>query len=123
MIRYELMGAETLAKALQQKSETDFRKVVGKNLLEMRNRAVSSDDPSKGGTPRDSGELRLSTGTDTNRELMGYTKDYAPHVNYGHRIVVNGRTVGFVKGQYFLQTNVNIQRPIFREDLIRKMRE
>lgn len=123
MIRYEFMGVETLAKALKQKSETDFKRVEGKSLVQMRDRAVSSSDPSRGGTPRASGELRLSARVDLNRGFFGYTKDYAPHVNYGHRLVRGGRTIGYVKGQNFLGANVNIQRRIFREDLVREMRK
>jgi|SRR5690625_3384595 len=118
MIRYELMGADVLASALMAKSRTDFEKVRNKSLLDMRNRAVASRDPSRGGTPRDSGELRLSAGTDTNRGYMGYTKDYAPHVNFGHR----KRGGGYVPGQNFLGANVNIQNPIYRQDLINEMR-
>ena len=123
MIRYEFMCVETLAKALKQKRETDFKRVEGKNLMQMRDRAVSSSDPSRGGTPRASGELRLSARVDLNRGFFGYTKDYAPHVNYGHRLVRGGRTIGYVKGQNFLGANVNIQRRIFREDLVREMRK
>lgn len=119
MIRYELMGADVLAAALQAKSMTDFKKVRNKSLLEMRNRAVRSSDPSQGGTPRDTGELRLSAGVDTNRGFMGYAKDYAPHVNYGHRT----RSGGYVPGQNFLGANVNIQNPIYKQDLIDEMRK
>lgn len=131
MIRYELMGVETLAKALKQKSETDFKRVEGKNLMQMRDRAVSSADPSRGGTPRDSGELRLSARVDLNRGFFGYTKDYAPHVNYGHRqqpgryVPAIGKRLkaSYVRGKNFLGANVNIQRRIFREDLVREMRK
>ncbi len=113
------MGIETLVDQLQKKSETDFKKVEAKNLLEMRNRAVSSQSPSSGGTPVDKNELRQSVGVDLNNGIMGYTKDYAPHVEHGHRLK-NG---GYVSGQYYLQSNVNIQQPIFKQDLISKMKE
>lgn len=116
------MGADVLAASLQAKSQTDFEKVRNKNLLEMRNRAVRSSDPSQGGTPRKTGELRISAGVDTNRGFFGYTKDYAPHVNFGHRLVIGGRTVGYISGQNFLAANVNIQNPIYRQDLINEMR-
>lgn len=125
-MRYELMGAAELAKGLQAKSQADFEKVRNKNLLQMRVRAVSSRNVSKGGTPvgnyKGGGELRLSAGVDTGGGFMGYTKDYAPHVNYGHRLVIGGRTVGYVPGQNFLGANVNIQNPIYRQDLIDEMR-
>lgn len=118
MIRYELMGADVLAQVLQAKSQADFEKVRNKNLLQMRNRAVRSRDPSQGGTPVDTSELRLSAGVDTNRGYFGYTKEYAPHVNFGHRT----RNGGYVPGQNFLGANVNIQNPIYRQDLINEMR-
>lgn len=78
-----------------------------------RNGAVPSD----GGTPYDEGELRISmsyTG-----EAVGYTKDYGPHVEYGHR-TLNG---GFVPGQYFFKKNVDTQRQIYKQDLENKLKE
>lgn len=122
-IHYEWMGVEALARALKRKSETDFKKVERKNILELRNRAVRSTDPSKGGTPKDSGELRLSATVNPAGDTFGYTKDYAPHVEFGHRLVRGGRTIGYVPGQYYLRTNVNIQQPIFRQDLLEELRK
>ncbi|MBU5594914.1 hypothetical protein KQI76_07030 [Amphibacillus sp. MSJ-3] len=117
MIRYEWLGVEDLANALRKKSETDYRKVERKNILEMRNRAVSSSNPSSGGTPVDTSELRLSASV--GGDVFGYTKDYAPHVEFGHRLVGGG----YVGGQYYLRSNVNIQQPIFKQDLITEMRK
>lgn len=119
MIKYEWLGIEDLAEALKEKSETDYRKVERKNILEMRNRAVSSSSPASGGTPVDTSELRLSASVSSGGDVFGYTKDYAPHVEYGHRLVGGG----YVAGQYYLRTNVNIQQPIFRKDLIEEMRK
>lgn len=116
-VRIELLGEDALARALLRKSAEDFSRVGQKSLLEMRNRAVRSRNPGSGGTPVDSAELRLSASV--SGDVFGYNKDYAPHVEYGHRT----RNGGFVPGQYYLRTNVNIQKPIFREDLIQKMRE
>lgn len=120
-------GVDKLAGALQKKSEADFEAVRNKNLLEMRNRAVKSSSPSKGGTPvgdySGGGQLRLSAGVNLSQGYMGYTKDYAPHVEFGHRLVRGGKQIGYVNGQRFLKTNVNIQNPIYREDLERKMQE
>ncbi|MEK3887453.1 hypothetical protein [Bacillus sp. FSL K6-3431] len=118
MIRYEFWGTEQLAEALRKKSETDFRKVERKNVLELRNRAVRSSSPSSGGTPVDSSELRMGASVSPDGSSFGYTKDYAPHVEFGHR-TTNG---GYVPGQYYLRSNVNIQKPIFRQDLTDKMR-
>lgn len=117
MINILISGDRALAQALRRKSEADFVRVGQKSLMEMRNRAVSSSNPASGGTPRDTSELRLSASV--SGDQMGYVKDYAPHVEYGHRT----RNGGFVPGRYFLKTNTNIQKPIFREDLIQKLRE
>ena len=118
-------GIEALARELQRKSETDFDKVTIKNLLEMRNRGVKSRNPSQGGTPvgqyTGGGELRLSMSVNKSRHEVGYTKHYAPHVEYGHRLVRNGKQIGYVKGQYFLKTNVNIQKPIYHDDLKKEL--
>lgn len=112
-MRWNWKGIDELAHALQRKSETDFQKVVDKNLLEMRNRAVRSSSPGSGGTPVDTSELRKSAGVNLGGGFMGYTKDYAPHVEFGHRT----RGGGYVPGQHFLKTNVNIQNKIYRKDL------
>lgn len=124
-------GAKELEKELQRKSETDFKKIVGKNLLEMRDRAVKSKNPRAGGTPVDSSELRLSASVDLSRDLMGYTKDYAPHVEFGHRQhvgqfvpAIGKRLVKpYVPGQYFLRTNFNMQKPIYKKDLEEAIKE
>ena|SRR5690625_2714801 len=124
-------GAKELEKELQRKSETDFKKIVGENLLEMRDRAVKSRNPRAGGTPVDSSELRLSASVDLSKDLMGYTKNYAPHVEFGHRQQV-GRYVHairrrlvkpYVPGQYFLRTNFNMQKPIYKKDLEEAIKE
>lgn len=116
MIKYELLGTELLATDLQKKSETDFKKVLQKSILEIRNRAVGSG---VGGTPVDTSELRMSAGVSADGSMFGYTKHYAPHVEHGHR-TSNGR---YVPGQYFLRANVNIQQEIFRADLIAELRK
>lgn len=109
---------EKLVQDLRKLSQVQLDKVCTKNLTELRNRAVS------GGTPVDTGELRMSAGvtmpngSGTSGE-MGYTKDYAPHVEYGHR-TING---GFVQGQHYLKANVEAQQPIFKNDLIEALKK
>lgn len=109
VISVELNKAEAdeLARVLRMMNEIRFEAVVKKNVTELLNRAREP-----GGTPVDSGELRKSSGT--YGDEMGYTKEYAPHVEYGHR-TING---GWVPGQRFLQANVDAQRPIYRQDLL-----
>lgn len=101
-----------LAGKLNRLSHVRFEAVVIKNMTQIYNRGKAN-----GGTPVDTGELRLSLGQ--SGDTVGYAKDYAPHVEYGHR-TVNG---GYVEGQRFLQRNVRTQEPIFRQDLIDQLRK
>lgn len=101
-----------LAGKLNRLSHVRFDAVVIKNMTQIYNRGKAN-----GGTPVDTGELRLSLGQ--SGDTVGYAKDYAPHVEYGHR-TVNG---GYVEGQRFLQRNVKAQEPIFRQDLIDQLRK
>lgn len=111
-MRIQFQGVEALERALRHKSETDFLEVGRKNIRDIYARSQQA-----GGTPVDTSELRMSaryTGDE-----MGYVKEYAPHVEYGHRTVSGG----FVPGQYYLKRNVDTQRPIYKEDLRSKLRE
>lgn len=101
-----------LAGKLNRLSHVRFEAVVIKNMTQIYNRSKAN-----GGTPVDTGELRMSLGQ--SGDTVGYAKDYAPHVEYGHR-TVNG---GYVEGQRFLQRNVRAQEPIFRQDLINQLRK
>ena len=101
-----------LAEKLNRLSHVRFEAVVIKNMTQIYNRGKAN-----GGTPVDTGELRMSLGQ--SGDTVGYAKDYAPHVEYGHR-TVNG---GYVEGQRFLQRNVKAQEPIFRQDLIDQLRK
>lgn len=101
-----------LAGKLNRLSHVRFEAVVIKNMTQIYNRGKAN-----GGTPVDTGELRMSLGQ--SGDTVGYAKDYAPHVEYGHR-TVNG---GYVEGQRFLQCNVRAQEPIFRQDLIDQLRK
>lgn len=103
-------GTEPLERALKAKSMISFDAIETKQLTQMLNRARQP-----GGTPVDTGELRISSAKD--EHTMGYTKDYSAHVEYGHRT----RDGGFVKGQRYLQKNVEAQAPIYRADLIKSI--
>lgn len=107
---FEIIDVDGLAKELDRLSHLRFEAIVLKNMTQIYNRGKS------GGTPVDTGELRISL-TQTG-DTVGYTKDYAPHVEYGHRT----RGGGYVQGQHFLKKNVDTQRPIFEEDLRRELR-
>lgn len=106
--KVSVTGTEPLERVLKAKSMIRFDAIETKQLTQMLNRARQ-----QGGTPVDTGELRISSAKDDH--TMGYTKSYAGHVEYGHRT----RDGGFVKGQRYLQKNVEAQAPIYRADLIK----
>lgn len=110
-INIRLYGLETLEAELQAMNSVRFDAVQKKQLTQLLNRARGP-----GGTPVDSGEMRKSSGV--SKDEMGYTAEYAPHVEYGHRT----RNGGWVSGQRFLQQNVDTQRPIYKEDLLKEIR-
>ena len=112
-VKVSLNNAElaALEVALARANSVQLDGIHMKQLVQMRYRAV------EGGTPVDTGELRLSAMV-TDDE-MGYTKEYAPHVEYGHRTINNG----WVHGQRFLQANVDEQRMIYFMDLQKELRE
>lgn len=69
-------------------------------------------------TPKKTGELRVSMAVNQNSKTeyqVGYAKEYAPHVEYGHRIVRQGKQVGYVEGRYFLKKMVTAEEPKFKE--------
>jgi hypothetical protein len=113
MIKVELNKGDIdkLSEKLRSMNEIRFNAVIKKNITQMLNAARS------GGTPVDTGELRKSSGT--YGDEMGYTKEYAPHVEYGHR-TVNG---GWVPGQRFLKANVDTQAFIYYQDLLKAIRK
>lgn len=64
-------------------------------------------DDCKSNTPVQTGKMRESWNNDgvhiTNENItlsVSNKMEYAPHVEYGHRIRRNGKYVGIVKGQY-----------------------
>ena len=108
-------GTKDLEQKLQRMNQIRFDAVVEKQAVQMVDRATASHNPAQGGTPYDTGEMWQSVqraGNGISAEV-GYTKEYAPHVEYGHR-TKNGN---WIPGQHFLQKNVDIQRPIFQRDL------
>ena len=102
-----------ISEALKKKSEVKYDAVVLANITEIYNRGKA------GGTPVKTGELRISLMLDPSKQEAGYTKEYAPHVEYGHRT----RGGGYVQGQYFLLRNVDTQRPRFEQDILKALEE
>lgn len=120
----ELKGDVPLANDLRRLSRVRFDAVLKKNMTQILTRGKEeggtpvSTEATRPGGPH--GELKGSLGMSGRGESIevGYTKDYAPHVEFGHR-TVNG---GFVQGQHFLKRNVDKQRPIFIKDLRNQLR-
>lgn len=116
-----IKGMEKLEAELVRMNNIRWDAVRKKQLTQMLNRArqpggtpVSTEETRPGGPH---GELRQSSSASADE--MGYTKEYAPHVEYGHRTIDGG----WVEGQHFLQNNVDIQRPIYRQDLINAIKK
>ena len=97
---------------LKRLATLEMEAIAKKSLTRMLNRARAP-----GGTPVASGELRLSSGMFMDE--MGYGKEYAAHVEYGHRT----RGGSWVAGQYFLRKNVETQGPIFEQDVLNRVRK
>lgn len=49
--------------------------------------------------------------------------EYAPYVEYGHRIVKNGQTVGFVQGHHMLEKSIDEVRRIIASYANQKVTE
>ena len=114
-VSVSVSGTKDLEQKLQRMNQIRFDAVVEKQAVQMVDRATASHNPAQGGTPYDTGEMLQSVQRAGNciSAEVGYTKEYAPHVEYGHR-TKNGN---WIPGQHFLQKNVDIQRPIFQRDL------
>ena len=91
--------------------------VIKLNMTEIYNRGKQG----RPWTPVRTGELRQSLGlvTEAHGYAVGYTKEYAPAVEYGHRT----RGGGWVNGQHYLQSNVNAQRPRLERDIAKLVAE
>lgn len=120
-MKVSIKGMEKLEAELARMNTIRWEAVRKKQLVQILNRArqpggtpVSTEETRPGGPH---GELRQSSSASTDE--MGYTKEYAPHVEYGHRTIDGG----WVEGQHFLQNNVDIQRPIYRQDLINAIKK
>lgn len=111
-------GAKELSDELKRKSDADFLTVCKKTTTYLFRYAAKN-------TPVDSGALRRSLRAEYpalhKDGEVGYTMEYAPHVEYGHRLVIRGQECGFVPGQYYLKRAVDDARRDFitfcREEL------
>ncbi len=127
-IRIEIGGVEILYKKLKEKSESDLIEACKETTTYLRNRA-RAHTPVKEGKLRNS--LRQEMPAIGKDGVVGYIREYAPHVEYGHR-QTPGRYVpaigarlkaSFVQGRYYLKAAVDDTRPEFREILVRWIRK
>lgn len=112
-IFYSFRGIEDVQKALMRYDESQFVEVTNLSIANMHNRA-SKRGAGGGGTPFDSGDLQRSRSRDMAKVNgskfsgeFGYTIEYAPHVEFGHRT----RGGGYVAGQKFLKQNADMEMP------------
>ncbi|MBQ9050564.1 MAG: HK97 gp10 family phage protein [Lachnospiraceae bacterium] len=112
-MKITITGAEPLQKVLDELSDFQIHlnAVRAKQVTEISKRAAGPLG-TPGATPRKEGELRLSAHADFNDFTFGYAKEYAGHVEYGHK-TKNGKIVA---GQFYLRTNKDIQAPIYKDD-------
>lgn len=106
------LGVVQLEKKLKKLNALRFEAVVKKNTVQLFNYMKS------GHTPVKTGEMRQSLQQD-GKGTVGYTKEYAPHVEFGHRTIGGG----WVPGQFFLKQGVIHQREIYRADLINAIKK
>lgn len=116
-VRIILEDVNDLSGKLKRLSSVRFDAVVIKNMAQIYQRGQNNSKNGAVGTPVDTGELRISLSM--MGDTVGYSKSYAPHVEYGHRTRGNG----YVKGQRFLKKNVDTQRPIFKRDLLNQIKK
>ena len=111
-IKITVHGMDNIQKVLNGLSDVRLDAIKAKQVTEISNRAAAALG-TPGATPRDTGELRISAHADYNDFSFGYSKEYAPFVENGHRT----RNGGFVEGQFYLRTNKETQEPIYKKDV------
>lgn len=112
-----------LAKALDSLSWGHFEAIcalAGKNIYNRGLRKIRKGS-SDIGTPYDNGELMQSLGLSQTRgnTVVGYTKDYAPHVEFGHRT----NKGDFWEGLHFLKRNMDAEKEPMKAAMIKYIKE
>lgn len=106
-----LDGDDELLRVLKKKSSTDYNKFIRDQTALLYNEA-------KRNAPVYKGPLRNSAKSGDG--YVGFTEEYAPHVELGHRLK-NG---GYVRGQHYLKRALDRRKPAFtqglREELAKK---
>ena len=97
-----------IREVLSRLQDANWNGIRAKQAVDIYNRSKAP-----GGTPVDTGELRLSGQVDTYAMTFGYTKEYAPDVEFGTQ---------HQRGQHYLQRNCETQKPIYLEDVKREIK-
>lgn len=118
-VHVDLKDLKSFAKFLN--SGVDAKEIIRKSVNELGQKHLANIIKR---TPVDTGALRGSWTTEVREIADGYEVTilipkpkesegsqanvktayiYAPYVNYGHRIVKNKKTIGFVEGSFFIQ--------------------
>ena len=109
-MKLEVRGLDDVNRKLSRISAVEWAALKALQGADMKNRANSI-------TPFDSGDLRKSAAFD-GKDTFGYGMEYAPHVEYGHRVIIHGQQHGYVEGQHYLQQNVTEQEPKYKQDVL-----
>ena len=109
-MKIKITGAEEIEAKLSQMSDINWDEIWSEQADEMK---IKSDAivPVKTGALRDS--VYYEDGE------FGYTADYAPDVNYGHRT----KSGSFVPGQHFLEEVVNGQEERYKQAVLNQLKE
>ena len=106
-MRITVEGTGELNAKLSKLAKTDFEQSIKRAAADVYNMGQTK-------TPKKTGELRQSMAVNRNSSTeyeVGYAKEYAPHVEYGHRT----RNGGYVEGQYFLKDMIESEESRFFE--------
>ena len=131
-MKFTVKGTEKLEERFRAMNAIRWDGVVNKSLTQMFNRGARPPGTPVGKQTKNhsAGELRktrrvkkISSKDGSYTGSFYYTKDYAPHVEYGHRIVRKGKQVGYANGKKYLFNNVQKQRQIYFKDMLAELRK
>ena len=117
ILKINVDGCDELAAALERASAVRYDAVAKVTAESIYNRGVGH-----GGTPVRTGELRQSMGIEVEgqgKAVVGYQKEYAPYVEFGHRTVGGG----YVAGQHYFQQNIDTEQPLYKKRLIDNLKK
>lgn len=118
-MRVHIENLEEVKQRLERLKKIDFEESVKRAATDIYNMGQTR-------TPKRTGELRQSMAVNKNSKTeyqVGYAKEYAPHVEYGHRMVRGGKQTGYIDGQYFLKAMCEDEEPKFREYVKKQLEE